>query len=138
MEEKVLHDQVVEVLLVGMMALIKHDQVYLVDFDEPVHQEVVELLRHGNEDVSLLEFSPPRLIVVPGFLTFYPTVVSANDQVGVSIDGRGLLFYQVLSRHDEDCLSIPDHLASRGARLTNIFVPDGLLAKVLFGAFVIL
>ena len=38
MEEEVFHDEIVEMLLIGVMTFIKDQEVYARDFYEPMHQ----------------------------------------------------------------------------------------------------
>ena len=67
---EVCHDQVVQMLLVGMMSLIQYKHVQVLHFDVPVHQEVVELPSYENENVIVAELLDPVLVLVHPLIVF--------------------------------------------------------------------
>ena len=58
--EEIAHDKVVEMVLVRVVALVEDDQSDVLHTDEPMHQKVVELLRHRYKHVVRHELSLPR------------------------------------------------------------------------------
>ena len=48
MEEEIFHDEIVEMLLIGVMTFIEDQEVYARYFDEPMHEKVIKLFRHNN------------------------------------------------------------------------------------------
>ena len=67
---EVCHDQVVEMLLVGMMGLIQYEHVQVLHLDVPVHQEVIELPRNENENIIIAELLDPVLVLVHPLIVF--------------------------------------------------------------------
>lgn len=61
MIKEISHDQIVQVVLVSVMALIENDQSDFLHFNEPVHQQVVEFLSHRHKDVVLSELFTPSI-----------------------------------------------------------------------------
>ena len=47
-EEEISHDQIVRMILIGVMALVKHKHVDIIHMHEPMSQEIVEFV--GNDD----------------------------------------------------------------------------------------
>ena len=67
---EVCHDQVVQMLLVGMMGLIQYEHVQVFHLDVPMHQEVVELPCNEYENVIVAELLDPVLVLVHPLIVF--------------------------------------------------------------------
>ena len=78
MEVEIPHDEVIQVVLIGVVALVEHDKVELLHAEEAVHEEVVELLGHADEHIVGSEFVGPgeRLLEIAGL--FLAAVVAAH------------------------------------------------------------
>ena len=61
MVEKVPHDQVIQVVLVCMVAFIENYQCDFLHLDEAVHQQVIKFLCHRDENVVLCELLTPSV-----------------------------------------------------------------------------
>lgn len=103
--EEVPHNEIVQVVLVRVVALIKDDQSNFLHFDEAMHQQVVELLSHCDEHIMFREFFTPslQLGVVLG-AALLSTEVASHHQVRVAFNRGRLLLNQVLDRHYEKYL----------------------------------
>lgn len=67
-------------VLVCVMALVKNNQINFGHICKAMHQQIVELLCHRNEDIMLVEFLPPSIkfgVVLAAL--FLSTEVPAND-----------------------------------------------------------
>ena len=103
--EKVAHDQVVEVILIGVMALVEHYQIDLLHFCKSMHKQIIKFLSHCNEDIVFIKLLSPSLefrVVLTTFL-LAPEITS-HDKVCVTLDRRSLLLNQVLDGDDEKYL----------------------------------
>ena len=58
-EKEVLHDQIIIVILIGMVALVKHNHLKLLDLEQSVYQRVIQLLLSEHEYVELRELVLP-------------------------------------------------------------------------------
>ena len=88
-----------------MVALVKNNQLELLDLKQSMHQRIIQLLLREHEHVKLLQLTPPvaillrtrnvlqRFLVVAGVL--------ADPQRRLRIDRLRLLLYQVSRRHNE-------------------------------------
>lgn len=120
-EEEVAHDQVVRVVLVCVMALVKHNEVDLLHMHEAVSEQIVKLVCDDDEDVLLRQFLPPLLRIAVEHILLLATVVFVDAQVGVDIDGFRLLVHQVLGRRNEHNLFLFFQLFFKSAKLFNGF-----------------
>lgn len=79
-------------VLVGVMALVKNDQVDFFHFCKSVHEQIVKLFGHRNEDVVFVKlFTPCLKLGVVLAAPFLPSQVSSDDQVCVALDSSRLL-----------------------------------------------
>jgi hypothetical protein len=101
-EEEVAHNQVVEVVLVCVVALVENNNRNFIHLNKTVHEQIVELLGHCHENVVFLKLLAPSLQLRVILAAFLFPMVTTHDKVSVAFDYDCLLLNQVLHWHDEE------------------------------------
>jgi len=107
-KEEVPHDQVVQVILVSVMTFVKYYQINLFHLCEAMHEQIIKLLSHSNEDIMFIKlFSPGFKLGVVFATLFLPTKVSSHNKRSVTFNGRGLLLDKILDWNNEKYFLVP-------------------------------
>lgn len=79
MEEEIPHDEVIQVVLISVMALVKHYKVKFFHFEEPMHEKVVKFLGHTYENVVTSELVLPCEVILKIARLFLATVITSDN-----------------------------------------------------------
>jgi hypothetical protein len=101
-EIKVPHDKVVQMILISVMAFIKYHKVKFLHFEETMHEKIIKLFSHTNEDVMTREFVLPCEVIFKIARLLLSSMVPANNQLSVAINRVSLLFDKILCWNDEN------------------------------------
>ena len=114
-------------LLVCVVAFIKHQQVNLLHLNKAMNQQIIELLSHHHQHITTFHLCLPRLEINVKPSLFGSAVVPSDGKHSIPINRISLLFHQVLSWDDKDSflvLFVEQHFPLMG-------IPFLILQKVL-------